>query len=102
LHTDNEVDEEDKVDKEFVLGNSSKEQHDDPLNRILSKLRQANTLKLDVAYMTPEGEVKGNLILSPYLIVFDPEMCSENKHFISVLYLVVLVAFNDTSVSVFY
>jgi len=34
--------------------------------------------------MTMLGEVKGSFIVSPYFLIFDPELSPENKHLIPV------------------
>lgn len=59
-----------------------------PIDKALDTILKANTIKFLASYMTSIGEVKGNLVISAYFLIFDPEFSSENKKIIHVLFII--------------
>ena len=65
----------------------------DIVDIVLDDLRKSNTFKCnkafikrigDASYMTVLGELRGNFIVSPYFLIFDPDISEENKPLIPV------------------
>ena len=69
----------------YVSNLENEETKGTPLDSIFDTIAKSVTLKLDASYITSLGSVKGNIIISPFSLIFDPEASIENRKLIPVL-----------------